>query len=191
MNISPISLTSFGKKPVFTCVVKTTPEREKKFATLYEMNSKDPNDREEYRQDPILSRMKDSFLSTSRNLWGTKFYVLKDDETNETVSAAQTSRRYNANQDSGFEGEYTLVEELDGNRDYLNSTEPVIGQIANDAYEGYSKNIVTAFNTDEKRYLERYKFSECENGAWVLPEKRFAELRDKINERNQVIRMDN
>lgn len=186
MNISPISMTSFGKKPIFTCVVKTIPEKKKKFATLYEMDSKNPDDRDEFINDSELWHMRNAFLTLKRDV-NSKFYVLRDEETNETVSSAQTSRHYNQDMNSPYEGHYTLIEELNGNRRYSNSTEPIIGQIAKDAYDGYDENILTAFDTSNKRYLERYKFVSSENGAWLLPKKRFIEVRDKTEERGQKV----
>lgn len=185
MNISPVNNINFGRKAVLSCTIKTK-ENEKKYATLYSLNHKDPNDREDVRSDKSLANIRETFLRFSTDVDGMKFYVLKDNETDETIASAQTSRRYNPFLKSKYKGSYTSIDEMDGNTKYFDSTGPILGKIAKDAYEHYDKNVITAFGADNRPYFDKYRFSKTEDDTWVLPEKRYKELFNRVEQRNQI-----
>ena len=184
MNITPINNINFGKKPVLDCVLKDKQDK-KCYATLYKMDRRNPKDRDEICDYKELENMQDTFLGLSNNADGMNFYVLKDNETDDVIAAAQTSRHF-APCYSKYCGNYTSINEITKSGKYYNSVAPLLGQIAKDAYTSYDQNILTGINVRDTDYLKKFKFNKTEGDSWVLPRRRFGEVIDLTTNRNQT-----
>ena len=185
MNIAPVNNINFGKKPVLECFVKT--KDNKKFdATLYKLDYKDPKDREEVRNNNFLADFRAHFLPFRKDVSGLNFYVLENNETNEIVSCAETSRRikrYPLVED----GTYTNIESVRENKNYIDPFFSILGQIIKEGIEHYDRGIkISDFYCDRKD-MKKYKFSKKEDEfEWNLPERRFQETLSKVELRNQI-----
>lgn len=185
MNIAPVNNINFGKKPVLDCVVKT--KDNKKFdATLYKLDYKNPYDREEVRSNDFLEDFRTDFLPLRKDVSGYNFYVLENNENNEIVSCAETSRhikRYLSPED----GTYTRINNVGENKKYIDPFFTILGQIIKEGIDHYDKGVkISDFYCDRKD-MKKYKFSKKENESeWNLPERRFQEALTKVELRNQI-----
>ena len=180
MNISPVNNINFGKKPVMTCIVKTL-DNKKQNATLYLMDRNSDKDRAEVKNDISLIGIKNDFLGLSSIPSASKFYVLRDDNSGEVISYAETHRRQKHND---LENSYTIIEELKGNGNYIDSLTPVVAQIAADAYKGSDYRIETSFRREDAPTLGRQKFQEGKNEEWVMSKRGFNDAMQRAELKN-------
>ena len=185
MKISSLNSINFGKRPLLNCSIKTK-SNEKFDGTLYLYDNKDGDDRMEVRESDFLEGFRLDFLRCSGDVSGFNFYVLKNDETNEIISCAKTSRRikrYPLIED----GTYTKIEDIKENSDYIDPFYPVLGQIIKDGIEHYDRMIELPVCECVRKDMKKYKFSKKEDDAyWRLPERRFQEALTKVELRNQI-----
>ena len=185
MNIGKIQNLSFGKKPLLNCSIKNKDTKKKIEATLYSMDYRNPNDRFEMENADNAEFVKHNFLAIPNVPEGSKFYLLKNNETGETVSCAQTTKHFSNPEDNDFSGSYVLIESAQEKPKYQDSISPVLGQIVKDAYYSFDNKIVSALR-DEDLNLVRYKFTLKPDMSMVLPDKRFVDLLDKIEKINEI-----
>ena len=185
MKITPLNSINFGKKPVLNCAVKLK-TNEKFNATLYKLDCRNPDDREEVRSNDFLEDFRPNFLRVSKDVSGINFYVLENNENGEVVSCAETSRhikRYPLIED----GTYTKIQSVNENKKYIDPFFPVLGQIIKEGIKHYDRGIkISDFYCDRKD-MKKYKFSKTEDtDYWNIPERRFQEALTKVEQRNQI-----
>ncbi|MBR2068717.1 MAG: hypothetical protein IJ877_03040 [Candidatus Gastranaerophilales bacterium] len=184
MKITGINHT-FGKNMVAKCIVKNQ-LKEKHEATLYEYDPWNLDDIDEIESSLNTNSIKPDFYRAG--LWSGhtegRFFALQDDETKDIVASAEITRHYAPF--GKYQGDYLLIDELEGNQGYIDSLTPMIGFIANKGFETNSKNIVSAFRTSEMPQLKGYKFKQTDDETWILPKRRFSENINKAEHRNSI-----
>lgn len=177
---------SFGKTPILTCQFKQKDTNKKVDATLYKMDPHNPSDIKdvEYSKKArcmIFDMKKDQ----GRFYPAREYYIIQENKTGEVISCAQTSHHYRLN-NAYCPGTSTTIEELADNEKYVNSTEPMLAFLAQNAFERYDKSVVVGTYTDDESQFKRARFSKSKNGDWILPEKRFTNLVDTAVKRNNI-----
>ena len=176
--------TSFQKNALFNCKVKRKGTNEKANATLYLYKKQNPNDMEEIANSNLPIQIKSNFL----NLYcanNSRFYALKTDNSGEFVSFAQVSKHFI--QDEGkYKGTISTIEEFNTNKEFIDPELPLLSQITKDAINSEDNFIITSFRTDEAPYFKSASFSKTKYDNWTLPEKRYTNLIDRAEKRNQI-----
>lgn len=176
--------TSFQKNALFNCIVKRKGTNEKANATLYLYKKQNPNDMEEIANSNLPIQIKSNFL----NLYyanNSRFYALKTDNSGEFVSFAQVSKHFI--QDEGkYRGTISTIEEFNTNKEFIDPELPLLSQITKDAINSEDNFIITSFRTDEAPYFKSASFSKTKYDNWALPEKRYTNLIDRAEKRNQI-----
>lgn len=171
MKVNSINNITFQKAKVATCQVKDE-YKMRKNASLYLMNPMNSDDIEKVENSDGADAIRRNFLSGKNN--NSKFYTLEDDESGEIIACAQTSQRYSQD---GNEGYYTILEELQGNPDYVGSLIPMISYVAHSAQLNNHTHISTAFRQEEMPKLRGYEFMP-QNGVWTIPETKLNRVAD-------------
>ncbi|MBQ8476453.1 hypothetical protein IJ531_05265, partial [bacterium] len=145
------------------------------------------NDIKEIEKSPNTNSIKPDFYKSG--LWHNhskgEFYALQDIETGEIVSACELTRHYSPY--GKYWGDYIMINQLEGNPDYVDSLTPMVGFIANKGQKTGSRNIVTGYFSDNiAKSLKGYKFTRTDGGEWVLPSRRFEENIEKAENRTGI-----
>lgn len=186
MNIQSIS---FGKTPVMRCVVKSADKKEKNSATLYEMDINNPSDCKEITYSKNARCLQQGLYTDLMSGYPAyKYYLLKDDKTQEVIACAQTSRHYReaGTRKTTYTGKYTLIDEMEANKKYINGAEPVLAYIAYNADSQFDNFVSAAFDKDEVTPLRQEKFTQLRTGDWAIPKKRFSVLIDRAKEKEDI-----
>ncbi len=174
---------SFGKSPIFTCSVKqqsndtNSKNKNKVHATLYKLEKNSPSDANTLFYSRTGRKLYRDFVRISNRINYADYYILQNDDTDEIISAAKTSRYYRY--DDNNEGTATLINELYYNSAYENGEEPMLAGIVKSANDVYDTSVVSALDTDELPILEQTKFKRQENGVWSLPQTDFKAVTKK------------
>ncbi len=177
---------TFCKTPVMKCKIKKTQSNEESESTLYKMDCLNKSDLDEVKYSKIARYIYYPMLNDSENDFHYReYYILKDDNTNEVISCAQTSRHYRAD-NVEYPGYTTLIEEMKNNLKYVNPEEPVFAYLANHAINQYDSSLSIGFYPHNTKSLKHNNFSETKNGDWIIPEQRFLNLIDNASKRNQI-----
>ena len=184
MKINTLNL-NFGKKLVATCCIKNQ-NKEKCPASIYEYNPRNSEDAEEIKNSPYTSSIKRDFYRQYINckIPANKYYILLDDKTKEVATVAKLSQHIT--EEGKYKGYYISIDELEENKNYIDSITPMIGFIANKANSTYSDNILTAFRTYEMPALKELKFKSTKEDIWALRSKGFNESILRAEKRNNL-----
>ena len=184
MKINSINNINFTKRPVATCLVKNK-ENEKHNAVIYEYKPTDKEDLAEILNSDSTYSIKSDFYKASFNsVPKNKYYAVLDTEADKITSCAKTGRHL-ADWDENSEF-YTSIEEIEGNKDYVDSLTPLIGFLACLEKLSNSSKIISSFRTDGNVDLKKYSFSKTKNGTWMLPSQRFEPVIQRAEKRNNL-----
>ena len=184
VNTSP----AFGKYSVMSCQVKDVKSKENNSATLYKLNTDDGNDANDVRYSKTAQAIRDDFFDAYYHGNNYKnFYLLQNDKTGEVISCAQTSWHYR-NGDIQNPGFSTVIEQLSENDKYVNSGEPMLAYIINDAsIKGFESVYSVSTPSNQSQAVARAKFSKTENeGITFMPQKSFLNFLDGAEKRSKI-----
>ncbi len=181
MKISNIHSINFSKKAILTCQVKDWERKEKRNATLYELNpATNLEDREEIRLNERTSYLYPWVLKDLNST----FYMLKDDKTDEVISYAQTSHHLK-HKSTRHKGLSTSIDELEGNEHYINALEPMIAGIVKKAQERFDLSVYFNMRSEDVYSLGNLKLPN-ENGDIFIREKRFETIINNAIQRSNI-----
>ena len=182
MKINSINNVNFGKKAIFNCTVKRADTKEKENATLYLYNQNNLSDMAEVRKFNNHTYVERCFLDPRNDY--SKYYFLVNDDTKEVISSAKTTEFFA--KDGKYEGRYTSIDEIAANPKYMDSMMPTLAQVAKEAINRFSNNVITAFRADEAPSLKSSKFTLNKDEVWFLPDRRYNILIETAEKRNQI-----
>lgn len=187
MKINNInSEITFGKTAVMKCCIKQKNTKEKAQSTMYQLDTKNNTDLTEVFYSKNARCMYFSMIKDRYRFYpSSEYYFIKDDKTGEIISCVQTSRHYRRENEKQ-PNLTTLIEELNTNPKYINTTEPIIAYLAQKAFTRMDDSITIGCYFDYPKDLKRIKFSQVKNGDWVLPEKRFNDFIDTAQKRSNI-----
>lgn len=188
MNISSnYNNLSFGKTPVMTCRVNLNDKKEKVSATVYQMDTGNFEDLREIRSSKTGRKIFNDFQRDAMQCYPHhEYFLLKNDDTDEVICAAETSHHLR-NTDDKTNGLATVIDEFALNNKYNNPAEPMLANIVKTAWERYDNSVVSSIAKDDLPDLKRASFSETKKGDWMIPEKRFSSMLNKAEERCQTV----
>lgn len=181
MKISAINnRVNFGKIQVMKCSVNQKGSNSKKSATLYEMEPDNPKDVQEVRYSKNARCIYyDFMIDAGKKDRGRRYYMLKDDKTQEVIACAQTSRHIRP-ENSTYSGQNTLIEEMSENPKYVDGAKPLIAYIAHRADSEFDNFVSTAFDTDIIPYLKDFNFIQIPTGDWIIPKGQYGILEKHV-----------
>ncbi len=187
MNIQKInSFQSFGKTAMLKCSIKNSETENKQSATMYKMDPLNYEDAKDVLYSRHTTPIKKDFLiaQTTREPHN-EFFLLKDNETGEVISCAQTSHHYRTDP-AKHPGLSTLIEEFSENPKYINAAEPLLAGITKRAQNRFDETVYTAFNLETLPSLKQAKFSKTKLGEFYIPQRRFDTLINQAEKRSQI-----
>ncbi len=181
---------SFGKTPVMKCIVKEVSGKNKHCATLYQMDTKNPEDFKEIKYSKSSRCLIPAFQNDiSKHNPAYNYYLLKNDTTGEVISCAQTSKRFKMGSGK-YSGMSTLIDEMVENTGYLNGGVPLLAYLAHKS-EMQSENFVSsALRLEDTPSLKIAKFTKLRNGDWFIPKNRYQLLIDIAEKRVNALFLD-
>lgn len=177
---------SFGKEAVMTCEVKRRDTNKRTPATLYKMNPKLYADRQEVNFSKHARCISQYFTKEiSRHYPVNDYFLLKDDNSDEVISAAMSSHHYKTG-DNTFNGYTTLVSEYEDNIKYVSPLEPVFAYMVKTADRRFDDTVSVGFYSESIPFFKSLKFSQIKNGDWVIPKKRYDDFLDRAEKRFNI-----
>lgn len=186
MKISNVCSQSFGKEAMLSCKITNKAARSKQDATLYKYDSKDFSDSVEIdsMEDLPLYVRKD-FVNENFYGGGSLIYILQNDSNEDIISYAQTTRHIRKDgQHNNIRS--TQIDEIDAHYGYINSTEPLVAGIAQEAQIRDDDRVVFALRKEDVPQIKAIKLNESEKGELYIPKKRYSSFINKAQERSQI-----
>ena len=118
MKISKINTSpAFAKKPLLTCKIKSSANKEENNAVLYKLNPNDKSDYCDVKYSKTAQAIFDDFKKDNCSDYH-EYYMLQNSKTQEVISCAKTSRHYRCKgaNNTGFS---TYIETFAENDKYI------------------------------------------------------------------------
>ena len=186
MKIANNYSLNFGKQAILTCnmIKKATQQRQE--ATLYKYDAREYEDAVEIdsmEQIPLYVRR--DFINENCYGGGSSIYVLQDNDTEDVISYAQTTRHIGLDRNKN-QIHKTHIDEIEASYSYVNAAEPLVAGITCDSSKTIDERVVFALRKEDVPSLKSIKLSETELGELYIPKKRYNSIMHKAQERSQI-----